>query len=664
MWDNGHGFASTGQFQHSFNQEKYQPLMFAGNGQPGQEQYSIQQPNAPHPNKQYDSSHGEGFPPEFPPQTYNIPPRTTAGLRPPTQINARAAELKAELVKRRERKASSATPPVTQKIPSLASKQTAPREEPGSLGIAPKPSTTFEKPEQKINIDELISLHSKVADTAAKPESKSINTSSFPGMAVHKGANSQPSLGESSMSAMKPANLGLVKFLQGDRHPNGSTLGDGHTSNGSLSDGEIVEDESTPPRSVPVAEPKEIKSSAIVAKIDGAQFRRSRAEQGGKAPPSDRLPRDESPPRRPVAIPKPQGTRSRDDCWEDFDARGKRDYHIFKSDYKERKQYHEPESIVRPRQDSREDNHRRTELNGQRRSEAFASLPREPPTLKDILPLDEDLREWLEITGYHNAPYRSKILNRRRAIAALDAKRQQLLAEMQAEERGGVPQILEGQVPALSIARPISVNRTGVRNEPASAAAEDALERDLVVSNKRPYSEIQDTRRDEFMGGKVARTDDRPYFTQRVKEEERPRSGSFDYSSSDRRDRANSRPRYDYRARSRDREISPGRDGRREYESRPAARGRGYDLDSFYDRDDDLERGPRAFEIRGNYRGRAFDPNYRGRGRGRGRGDPRDSRDFRSGSDAKSESGYGSYIANGKQSRDLRGFDRGGRGGL
>ncbi|PBP27847.1 hypothetical protein BUE80_DR001177 [Diplocarpon rosae] len=505
MWDTAHGFISTGQFQHSYNQEEYQPFMFAGNGQSGQEQHSVQQPNAPHPNmlaQQYDSSNDEGsFQSEvgifsndgahtqhqyvnggaqFPPQTYNMPPRTTAAPRPPTQINARAAELKAELVRRRERKASSATSPVTQKIPALASKQIAPSEEPGSLGTALKTSTTIEKSEQKINVDELISLHSKVADTAARPENKSINTSSFQGIAVHKGAKLQLSPAERIMGAVKPTNLGLVKFLQSDGHPNGISLGPRHTSNGSLSEGEIVEDESTRPRSVPATEPKEIQSSAIVAKIGEAHSRRSRAEQSEKPSPDDRLPRDESPSRRAVAIPKPQGIRSRNDRWEDFDAREKRDYQTFKSDYTERKQYHEPERIVRPRQDSREENHRRTELNERRRSEAFESPPREPPTLKDILPLDEDLREWLEITGYHNAPYRSKILNRRRAIAALDAKRDQLLAEMQAEERGGVPQILEGQVPALSIIPSIAINRAGVRHEPASAAAEDGLERDRI----------------------------------------------------------------------------------------------------------------------------------------------------------------------------------------
>ena len=54
-------------------------------------------------------------------------------------------------------------------------------------------------------------------------------------------------------------------------------------------------------------------------------------------------------------------------------------------------------------------------------------------------------------------------------------------------------------------------------------------------------------------------------------------------------------------------------------------------------------------------------PNYRGPGRGRARESPyvRDTRDLES----KTESGYGSRIANGRPYKDPKGFDRGGKGG-
>tara|TARA_R110002060_G_scaffold23489_3_gene31826 strand:- start:1319 stop:1585 length:267 start_codon:yes stop_codon:yes gene_type:complete len=87
---------------------------------------------------------------------------------------------------------------------------------------------------------------------------------------------------------------------------------------------------------------------------------------------------------------------------------------------------------------------------------------------------------------------------------------------------------------------------------------------------------------------------------------------------------------------------------------------------TFYD-GEEVERGPGGYEQRGGYRGRAYDPNYRGRGRGRGRGDSRDgreSRDFNQNSDVRMENGFGSKIANGKPFKDPKGFDKGGRGGL
>ncbi|OWP07120.1 hypothetical protein B2J93_6700 [Marssonina coronariae] len=534
MWDSARGFASTGPFPNSFDQEAYSPLMFAGHGQSEREPCFVQQSDASHPEtmtQHYNDGHGRGFPPElgvpshdrayrqnqhvnggaqFSSQSASIPPPNTAAPRPLTQINARAAELKAELVKRREQQASSATPPVTRKSPALAAKQTAPGEEPGSVRAARPIPTTVERPEQEINVDELISLHSKGAGTAVKPENNGNTTSSIQKIPAHASAILQSAPAGSIMGGAKPANLGVIKFLQGDGHPNGNPRGTRQTSHGSMSDGEIFEDESTPPRSIPATKPHEIQPGAVAARIDEAHSLKVGGGQSEKPAPSNRLPREESPPRRPVAIPQPQDTRSRADRWEDVGGCAKRDPRAYQSDYRERKQYPDPESSEHQRWDDREERLRRTEPNEQRREDDAVSSPREqkPPTLIDILPLDQDLREWLEITGYHNVPYRSKILNRRRAIAALDAKRDQLLAEMQAEERGGVPPGFGSQVPASPmLPPPIPLNRAGVRDGPASAAAGCAPERDRVVSNKRPYSDFQETRDEKKSGpGPVAMT--------------------------------------------------------------------------------------------------------------------------------------------------------------
>ena len=337
----------------------------------------------------------------------------------------------------------------------------------------------------------------------------------------------------------------------------------------------------------------------------------------------------------------------------------------------ERKQYPEPEKRIYLRRNSRDEEYRRTEPIAESPREEFNRPVKEreqkPPTLNDILPIDDDLREWLDITGYHNAPYRSKILNRRRAIAALDAQRDKLLAEMEAEERGGLPVVIRHQTPASSMLPPPIPNKLGGRIEPPLTSAGNSTvdtQHDRVVSNKRPYSDVQDPR-DEPIGGKFARVDDRPssqrakeedevgFRRPRIKEEEdeyrRPHSSGFDGArrpSIDLRDN-----RYEVRGRSREREPSPGR---RTYENRPATRSRPYDDDLPY-------RDERPYEIHGSYKGKAYDPSYRGRGRGRARDNPYDRHP--QDSDSKNEPGFGSRIANGRPYKDPRSFDRGGKGG-
>jgi len=167
-------------------------------------------------------------------------------------------------------------------------------------------------------------------------------------------------------------------------------------------------------------------------------------------------------------------------------------------------------------------------------------------------------------------------------------------------------------------------------------------QRDRVVSNKRPYSELQDEH-EEAGFGKVPRTDDRG--SRIIKEEDDdldsrcPRSSAYDpsFRLGDRRSYADGRGRG--RGNSRERDASPGL---RHSENRQLAR-RGWEspTDGYFDHDED-SRDPRPFEIRGAYRGRAYDPNYRSRGgRGRGRGD------FEPRNDGPSTS-FGARIANGK----------------
>ena len=81
----------------------------------------------------------------------------------------------------------------------------------------------------------------------------------------------------------------------------------------------------------------------------------------------------------------------------------------------------------------------------------------------------------------------------------------------------------------------------------------------------------------------------------------------------------------------------------------------------------------RPYEVFGGYRGRAFDPNFRGRGRGRGRGEGRGDfptgrggfrSDFRDEFDPRDrEESYGTNIANSQPYKDRKGLQRGGKGG-
>lgn len=584
--------------------------------------------------------------------------------------------MKAQLLKGREGRAASATPPVN--VPGLGAKQPSAPGNPSSLRNSPNTPVTAaaEEFEQERNINELISQYSEskpATDTTVKQEVKNgaPNTSTLQQHPTHPDppAKSQiPSLG-SPTKVTKPAiNSNLTVNTT-----SGKTSESGDNRNGSISEiseGEILE-ESTPKEALPPAESKESQNTSKKTNTDAQTTRKTRDEPALR-PSYGQGSREESlPPRRPPpSNSKAQPSRTRDEKREEFDSRQERKtYHP--SDYdNERGPYSGLDKQSYPRREFREQNeeYRRPYKNEQNQDESTRPIREaKPPTLAQLLPHDDNLREWLEITGYHNEQYRDKVLNRRRKIAALDAERNRLLAEMEAEEHAGFPIITGAHTPSSVMLAPPLPNTVGVRGDAAPKAgnAMPELQRDRIVSNKRPYSDVQDPRDDGGVG-KIQRTDDRgprdEDITSRhsrpsVYEPSRPLSPDY------RDERDSSRPRYDDgrgrgRPSSRDRDLSPDSRG---YDSRP--RGRAYDRGSDdYDRDDwrdQQDREKRPFETRGAYRGRAFDPNFRGRGRGsRGRGD------FQSHLDSRSDSSpFGSRIANGKPYKDVRGFERGGKGG-
>jgi len=519
-----------------------------------------------------------------------LPQVATPTPRPPTQINARAAELKAQLLKGRDARPTSATPPV---VATIAGAKAALTEGLNSSHGSPNtPVTTAEKRDQELNVNELISQYSesKPAATASVKQENIQREASNP-------RSQQNSIQKELTAKSQGPSLGSpTKVAKTNGKPLGSkaTLGKRHSSNGSLSEaseGEIREDVATPKtaKPVPPTKPKEPQTTAKNIQRDESR-RPSREDQTN--PPYPRGQRDDSPPRRPQPPNnKIQPPRIRDDRREETDRRPYDSYQPVKKG--DRMDYIEAERPPYPRQESREEDFRRLELGSDliRTDSSRQARELKPPTLDDLLPLDEDLREWLDITGYHNAPYRNKILGRRRAIAALDAQRDKLLAEMEAEERGGLPPVVSGQVSTSTMLPPPIPNKIGGREPTPSTAKIELTQRDRVVSNKRPYSDD----REENMTGKFARLEDRN-SAPRVNEEEdydnrRPRSVDT------RDDRDISRNRRDGRPRSRERDISPSR---RAYENRPPARSKPYEEPKIVQED----RKDRPYVERGNYRGK------------------------------------------------------------
>lgn len=578
--------------------------------------------------------------------------------RPTTQINARAAELKAQLLKERKARGGSATPPVS----GPSSRQAALVDT--SSSRSPKtPITATKDREQEVN--DLISQYSETkppANGSAKQNAPNVDNTPSNSSQVSKHPNcsaksEKPSVG-SAANALKPSTSGrsdtLIMANANQKR---------HDSNGSISEGEIFEDKDTPKKPAPSSEPRERQtiSKPIIRGDDLSQTLSHRPLK----PSYNRGPREESPPRREQpTIPRSYPQRSYDDRREDSHLRPERRQPEQKSELVPASEYYK-------RRSSRDEDYHKAEASSAQKQKP-QNTPNNTTNLADILAQDEDLREWLEITGYHNAPYRNKILSRRRALAKLDAERKKILADIEADERG-LPATPGPQAPASMLPPPIP-NKAESHPEPTTAPMEidtNESKRDKPP-NKRTYSDIDD-RRDGGSSRKVARTDDHSREP-RVKEERsrededydfrRPRSsgyGSDRRSSLGRREeRGSDRHRYDNdrnsrggRASSRDRDM----DGRRAYDNRPPARPGTSDSDSYY-RDDHQERRP--FVQVGGYRGRAYDPNYKSRARGRGRGDfqshmQHEERNL-------NESFFGNKLATSKPYRDSRGFNKGGKG--
>ncbi|KAH9204553.1 hypothetical protein DL95DRAFT_451596 [Leptodontidium sp. 2 PMI_412] len=150
-----------------------------------------------------------------------------------------------------------------------------------------------------------------------------------------------------------------------------------------------------------------------------------------------------------------------------------------------------------------------------------SALEPRPPTLAQMLTHVEDSRQWLEASSYKNAPKRDKILSRQREIAALDAERDKLIAEIKAEGPLILPAV-GNHTPNFTIP-PAASEKVGHRAAPVPKTEKGtaATQYYRVVPSKRRYNDVQDDRA-QASTKKLARpgTDDRGGHGRRIKEEE------------------------------------------------------------------------------------------------------------------------------------------------
>ncbi|KAK6606929.1 hypothetical protein H4I95_04578 [Botrytis cinerea] len=602
MWPANNGFPNNGQYQsNSFNQDDLSgttPLQspFSG-GAPGPNFF--QQPNI----LQYDEMNIDGyngFSPEIPSYNQaafaqnqfispNRPPyspqlnstnNSVAPLTPtPTkeQLAAKTAELRARLMRGKEGRANSATPPV----PAPAKQITA-IESSSSLQPSPK------SPAQGVIIDEHLRREKEINDLISDySETKPIAEPKMNPVAGIGTAKRTPPintniLSTNSQSSETPTR---IKKSSDDRSSNGflAEIEVRNVRNGSMSEGEILDEPS--PKKLPPTEPRgnqiNIKSANVNEKSlkpeDERAIRpayiRVKAEEPG---PLTRRPAQAQP-------SKPEPPRFRDERREEGDYRPERnpatDHRYEKRSHQDTDKNHHPRRFSR----DNNDDYRRPET---AKEDAKSSRESRPPTLAQVLPHDTDLREWLDMTQYHDVVHRNKFLKTARALKELEEQKAKLLAGIQDGQS-----LVNFNVGTLmnSLIQP--------QNTPAVTESTDLHDR--LTSNKRNYSEVQDSQ-GEANHGKVARLEDREH-------ENRRRQSSVDYDTS--------------------RRANGDRGGRSYFE-----------------------------ESRNRGRSRTFDPNYRGRGgRGRGRGNWESH-------DSRSEVGFGSRNALGKPYKDPRGFDRGGKG--
>ena len=458
-------------------------------------------------------------------------------------LNTRAAELKAKLLRGRQ----GSTPPVVAIVPKMDNSTIAsPRISLGDKGNGDL-------------VDDLIQQYAPPTDQITKDQVQKANGSSSTKAFEHP-------------KILKQVVLGSPKHVTNPETQNGTSFGKSldkqlpsNDSMSELSEGEIVEDPA-PVLENPTSSAPRTPQLPLKTKDMASLVRRGPRDEELSRPAQYAAKEESSSATRPVStniIPQAAHIRDnsrgdtrrdsrRQDSLELNDRRSslpenRMDSHIYKS-LRGSRDHNEIDRRTEVKKDSKRDDARISSQQSKQQEIRNPAVRESKPTLDQVLPYDADLREWLDITGYHNREYRDKILIRRRKIAALDAQKAQLLLEMEIEERGGHP-ATGGTSSLINTAMPPPPTHvkqpTPIRVRPDinQYGIDSETERNRVASNKRAYSPLE---RDEPGSlNKIARTEEgriaeRRGSRSRIKDEEDEHRGSrsfgYDPYRSDRHD--------------------------------------------------------------------------------------------------------------------------------
>lgn len=314
--------------------------------------------------------------------------------RVPTELDERAAALKKQLLKGREQRSMTKTPPVAS---TVVPKPAARPEVSSLLRNAPiVAATTVDKHDQELNINELISQFS-----ASSPAAK---TSVSQNQTPNKAEISAKSQASSSGSPAKVANS-INNGKQSAAKP--TYRGKTHSANNSISEtseGEIREETAAPAKPMPPTKPREQETPKHIKiiKKDEKENRKPIREEQAK-PLQFRGPRVEPPARQSVSSDtKVEPARIHEE---------RREASAPRSETRKYDSYHPPKNADRPdhieserpsypRRELRADEFRRPETTQiVERAEADRQVRESKSlTLENLLQLDEDLRIWLDIT--------------------------------------------------------------------------------------------------------------------------------------------------------------------------------------------------------------------------------------------------------------------------